>query len=140
MITENAVLQFLGYRVDTMQFKSKPDYTPSSEPIELKPTFNRTIQQVNDNEYNVTIGVELKQSTLPFDAELSLTGRFKYEGNLDVQKMLKINAVAILYPYVRSTLSLMTTLAAVPPVIVPTINLAQMFEREEQQHTDSPVN
>ena len=129
MITENAVLQFLGYRVDTMQFKSKPDYTPSSEPIELKPTFNLTIQQVNDNEYNVTIGVELKQSTLPFDAELSLTGRFKYEGNMDVQKMLKINAVAILYPYVRSTLSLMTTLAAVPPVIVPTINLAQMFER-----------
>ena len=129
MITENAVLQFLGYRVDTMQFKSMPDYTPSSEPIELKPTFNLTIQQVNDNEYNVTIGVELKQSTLPFDAELSLTGRFKYEGNMDVQKMLKINAVAILYPYVRSTLSLMTTLAAVPPVIVPTINLAQMFER-----------
>lgn len=140
MITENAVLQFLGYRVDTMQFKSKPDYTPSSEPIELNPTFNRTIQQVNDNEYNVTIGVELKQSTLPFDAELSLTGRFKYEGNMDVQKMLKINAVAILYPYVRSTLSLMTTLAAVPPVIVPTINLAKMFEREEQQHADSPVN
>lgn len=140
MTTENAVLQFLGYRVDTMQYKLKPDYTASSEAIELNPIFNRIIQQANDDEYHVTIGVELRQATLPFDAELALTGRFKYKGEIDVQKILKVNAVAILYPYVRSTLSLMTTLAEVAPVIIPTINLVRMFEQEEQQKEESPEN
>lgn len=140
MTTENAVLQFLGYRVDTMQYKLKPDYTASSEAIELKPIFNRIIQQANDDEYHVTIGVELHQAALPFDAELALTGRFKYKGEIDVQKILKVNAVAILYPYVRSTLSLMTTLAEVAPVIIPTINLARMFEQEEQQKEEAPAN
>lgn len=133
MNTEKATLQFLGYRVEMMRFELKQNYEATNAPIELKPTFNRRIQQVVDNEYDVSIGVKLKQSTLPFDAEVVLTGRFKSEGNMDAQKVLKINAVAILYPYVRATLSTMTTLAAIPPIIIPTINLAKTFEREREE-------
>lgn len=133
MNTEKATLQFLGYRVDMMQFESKQNYKSTNDPIELKPTFSRAIRRVTDTEYDVSVGVKLQQPTLPFDAEVSLTGQFKTEGSMDVQKVLKVNAVAILYPYIRATLSLMTTLAAIPPIIVPTINLAKMFEHEAEQ-------
>ena len=132
MKTEKALLQFGGYRVDKMLFMLKQTFDSSSKQVELTPSFSRTIQKISDDEYDVSIGVELKQTNLPFDAELTITGRFKYEGSLDVQKILKINAVAILYPYVRSILSCLTTLGSVPPVVIPTINLAQMFENEEQ--------
>lgn len=132
MKTERAILQFLGYRVDKMIFTGKPEYVTTPEQIVLEPSFSRTIRQINTEEYEVTIGVKLEQSNLPFETSLSLTGRFKCEGVQEIQKMLKTNAVAILYPYVRATLSMLTTIAAVPPVIVPTINLAKMFEQEEQ--------
>ena len=132
MNTEKTMLRFLGYRVDKMVFVTKKEDDSSSDRIVISPSFSRKIEEVDKNEYDVTIGVELKQSNLPFDAELSIAGRFSYEGKMDVEKVLKVNAVAIMYPYVRSTLSLMTTLAAIPPVIIPTINLVQMFEKEEQ--------
>lgn len=133
MNTTRASLQFFGYHVDKMVFNAKPNFNSEDTQIELQPSFSRTIQQINADEYEVTIGVELKQNNLPFIAELAITGKFKYDGSLDADKMLKINAVAIMYPYVRATLSMMTTLAAVPPVIIPTINLAQMFEKEDAE-------
>lgn len=132
MSTERAILQFLGYRVDELLFAAKKELSGTTEQIVLEPSFSRTIKQAGSEEYDVTIGVKLEQNDLPFEARLSLTGRFKCEDVSDVPKMLKVNAVAILYPYVRATLSMLTTIAAVPPVIVPTINLAKMFEQEEQ--------
>ena len=74
----------------------------------------------------------MKQDNLPFEAKLLLSGRFKCGESVDADKAMKVNAVAILYPYVRSTFSLMTTLGNISPVVLPTINLAQMFEREER--------
>lgn len=126
-----AVIQFLGYRVDKMNFATKSDVADASEPIGLEPVFNRSICKVNNDEYEVKIGIELKQDNLPFEAELLLSGKFKCDESVDADKAMKVNAVAILYPYVRSTFSLMTTLGNISPVVLPTINLAQMFEREE---------
>lgn len=127
-----AVIQFLGYRVDKMNFVTKFDFEHTSEPIELEPALNRSIRKVNEDEYEVGIEVELKQDNLPFEAKLLLSGRFKCGESVDADKAMKVNAVAILYPYVRSTFSLMTTLGNISPVVLPTINLAQMFEREER--------
>lgn len=134
MKTARASLRFLGYHVDKMVFFSKTNFTTSEMPIELAPMFKRNIVQTGEKEHKVTIGVRLDQENLPFNAELEITGRFEYDGELDVDKLLKINAVSIMYPYVRATLSMMTTIAGIPPVIIPTINLAQMFERNEQKN------
>ena len=98
-----AVIQFLGYRVDKMNFVTKFDFEHTSEPIELEPALNRSIRKVNEDEYEVGIEVELKQDNLPFEAELLLSGRFKCGESVDADKAMKVNAVAILYPYVRST-------------------------------------
>ena len=138
MTPERATLQFLGYRVDAMQFALKKDAVSSAKTIDLEPIFKRTIRQGSDSEHYVSIGVELCQPDLPFDAKIILTGRFKYDGEMDVQNLLKVNAAAILYPYVRSTLSMMTTLAGMPPVVVPTINFAKLFEQEDRKQEDLP--
>ena len=101
-------------------------------PIELSPSFSREIAQIGEGRYEVTVGVNVEQDNLPFSAKLSITGKFECSGSLNADNMMRVNAVAIMYPYVRATLSMMTTLAAIPPVIIPTINLAKMFEREER--------
>lgn len=132
MNTEKSLLKFLGYHVDAMHFELKPGASFSNQEIELEPLFDRHITSIGDGKYTVEIGVKLQQSNLPFTVELRLTGLFECEGVQDEQRALKINGVAILYPYVRSTLSLATSLASIPPIVLPTINLARMFEEEEQ--------
>ena len=131
MLTIKAKLQFMGYRVDKMMFGLKPEFTSWPDKIALSPSFKRTIRQLDENKHEVSITVELKQDDLPFDAELSLTGGFIYEGSDSPEKMLRINAVSILYPYVRCALSMLTNLAGIPPVIIPTINFAKALEDAE---------
>ena len=77
----------------------------------------------------------MDQPDLPFDAETTIVGSFELSGIENVDKAMKQNATAILYPYVRSTLALLTTLAAIPPVNIPTINLAHIYEQEQQRES-----
>ncbi len=128
MDASRATLQFIGYRVDKMFFSLKSDSSAWPEKITLSPSFNRTIRKIDEKTHEVSISVALKQENLPFEAELSLTGNFIYEDVDPAEKMIKINAVSILYPYVRSTLSMITNLAGIPPVTIPTINFVQMYE------------
>lgn len=41
------------------------------------------------------------------------------------------NAIAILYPYVRSIISTYTTNSNVDPIILPTINVVEMLKQEK---------
>ena len=46
---------------------------------------------------------------------------------------MKVNAAAILYPYVRAAISMLTTLANVPPVVLPPVNFVKLFEESAKE-------
>lgn len=62
-------------------------------------------------------------------AEISCKGTFKFE-NIDgfdsIPEFFYRNSIAILFPYVRAYLSLVTTQANVPGIILPTLNLSNL--------------
>lgn len=64
----------------------------------------------------------------PF-AEISCKGTFKFE-NIEsfenIPEFFYRNSIAILFPYVRAYLSLVTTQANVPGIILPTLNLSNL--------------
>ena len=62
--------------------------------------------------YAVIITVQIDQDNLPFKCQVSLKGTFNVNNIDNINKCLQVNATAILFPYVRSTLSMLTTLAA----------------------------
>lgn len=72
----------------------------------------------------------------PF-AEISCKGTFKFE-NIEsfenIPEFFYRNSIAILFPYVRAYLSLVTTQANVPGIILPTLNLSNL-ETELKKNT-----
>ena len=48
--------------------------------------------------------------------------------------LIRQNAVAILFPYLRSQVSLLTTQPGVEPVILPPLNIAKMVEQAISNH------
>ena len=132
MMSDKAALKFLGYRVDALQFRAKPGFVPKQAEIELQPTLRKTLNELGPDEYEIELNIELNQDDLPFDATVCVTGSFRHTGDPDLSKRMQLNAVAILYPYLRATLSLLTTLAEVPPLHLPTVNVAQMLADAEQ--------
>jgi len=131
---EANVLHFLGYTVDELTFKLKPaDTVDTEKSIELLPKLSRKIEKTNDENYSISIGVTLDQEDLPFTAQVSMTGRFLLQGIKNPEQTMKVNAAAILYPYVRAAISMLTTLANVSPVVLPPVNFVKLFEESAKE-------
>ena len=127
---EANVLHFLGYTVDELTFNLKPaDTVDTEKSIELLPKLSRKI----DENYSISIGVTLDQEDLPFTAQVSMTGRFLLQGIKNPEQTMKVNAAAILYPYVRAAISMLTTLANVSPVVLPPVNFVKLFEESAKE-------
>ncbi|MDY0210774.1 MAG: protein-export chaperone SecB [Acholeplasma sp.] len=47
-----------------------------------------------------------------------------------IEDFLKSEAVTILYPYLRATITQLTTLALIPPVVIPVIDPQKLFKED----------
>ena len=136
-------LCFLGYNAELLRFETRePAIRPSGDSVTLSASFLCEVNQENqENQYSLRLGTKIDQPDIPFYVEVILLGHFTVNGNTDdIDQIMKVNAAAILYPYVRSTLSTMTNLAGIPPITLPTLNIAQMFQNERQADAKSQKN
>lgn len=68
-----------------------------------------------------------------YEVELSLTGFFSFnkESRLsesDKQKIMEVNTITLLMPYVRTELTILTSQPDIEPVILPPINIMKLLE------------
>lgn len=97
----------------------------------------------NDNElefsFSVSIGTNMSDKNLKkisvkvigekkeeYSFEIQASGFFSYEGSAD-DLMIQQNAVAIVMPYLRSEVSLLTAQPGVDTVVLPPFNIVEMM-------------
>lgn len=95
---------------------------------------NRIMVSINTKLFNE----EFTETDNPFYLSVTLNGYFKldkpFEGNSgDSEKLLKTNTVAILFPYVRSIITNITSQANIPPVILPPVNTFKLMEESQNK-------
>lgn len=139
MDTVSSSVKFHGYRVKEAIFRGIDVNIPENEEFEINPRFTRKIN-CNNEIWTLELGVQIDsennlnlEHALPFSAQVTIEGAFEIEGysEEDKEKVMKINAVAIMFPYLRSTLSMLMALMNMNPVVLPTINLVKTFEKEQ---------
>jgi preprotein translocase subunit SecB len=84
------------------------------------------------------VKVANKESEAPF-VEVSCKGNFKFDNVSNLEEIPDFfyrNCIAILFPYVRAYVSMVTTQANVPGIILPTLNLTNL-ETELRKNTTS---
>ena len=125
-------LQFKKYIIENIEFdynlefnddESKLDFSIDKEfiPLEEKVFVLKLIMEVFPAK---------ERKVYPFNLKVTMSGFFEYEGNVDVKQYLP-NAAAIMYPYMRSIVTSITSNANVAPLILPTINTQKLFEDKE---------
>ena len=133
--TPKGVIRFDGYRLTDF------DYVCSSGfefPADQERNYNMRIQKKTERLTDQTMQVELKVSVFwsdnddydnaPFKVFASLVGRFTSDSQIDLK--WETNAIAILFPYVRSIITSFTSQTGREPVILPTINVAALLKSE----------
>ncbi len=66
------------------------------------------------------------------DLTMALVGRFNLKGDGDITKFVP-NAVAIMFPYIRSQISLQTAQPNLPNLVLPPININRLLEDQAQK-------
>lgn len=147
-----SILRFDGYNINKMlyirntKFWDKIDEIDDKD-IDLTPKFEFLLIIDKTENYkkavikiNTTIGNEEETVLSPFYVAIEIEGKFQIERE-DITKeeiieLVKYNGTAILYPYLRSIVTDITSKGEHQPIILPTMNIGHFvdsFEKSEKK-------
>jgi len=136
-----AVIEFKGYKVSKIDFEEGLAKTQSNGKIKISPEFNVDFGESNpdDDFTDVTLSFKMNKSNNPFSMYIAITGRFEYKteediGNVGEEQLLNTNAVALLFPYLRSIITAVTAQANITPLVLPTMNIVEMLKESKSSN------
>ena len=139
----NSFLVFEKYWVDHVNYKHNERFNNQGQEIELNIKFKVSHHFMNEKQDKVHVHIYCElfsdifsETSNPFHLNLNVVGEFSvsHEAGLPEELVLntmRSNTVAILFPYVRSTITTITATANIPPVIIHPINTNKLLEIEE---------
>lgn len=128
-------LIFKGYVVDEVFFKINEEFDDSN-PVKIEFDIDDSTEFDNETsqmsiELKLEVFKEMKKNNYPFSINVTLTGLFKTNG--DNIEVFRPNAIAILYPYLRSIVSTYTANSNVSTLILPPINVIKYIESKKNK-------
>jgi preprotein translocase subunit SecB len=128
-------LRFRGYEVIKMNVNKVYDIDHSVKEnigfmFKIIPKDKTEFQKVN-----IIQGVKINATeNYPFEIEVVLKGNFEIGDNLEYKDKLQLlltNASAILFPYLRATVSLISSQLDYEKILLPVINFTKIFRKAD---------
>ena len=91
--------------------------------------------EINDKKYDVILSTSISNSDKTLNLFIKLIGTFYFDDTIAIDdklkdSLIKKNAVAILFPYMRSQITLLTSQPDMTPVILPPININELLNND----------
>ena len=126
----SSVLKFAHIVFDRLSFKRLGFQNVKAESTDF--AIGKQVQKTGDGQYQVTVSVKATRSE-EYEIEISITGYCEIDENAPFKdKILEENAVAILFPYIRAELSLLTAQPETEVLTIPAVNINAMFRSQNQ--------
>lgn len=120
-------------RVDKSEFRFNPNFNDNTETrLNLNINYDVDFMVSVDNENSGIVllecGVNSKEEfqDVPFVIKVSIVGFFSVEQG-KIQEYF-VNAVSVLFPYLRAHISTLTSISGIPSVTLPSINVVKLLE------------
>lgn len=127
-----STMKLLHCVIDELHFERK-GFQPPEGPKDNQARFTRNISKDGDGLYRVGLVAEIKRED-EFEMKLVITGYFELDENdPNKEALLEKNAVAILFPFLRSEITLLSSQPEMTPIVLPVVNIAAMFEKAKQE-------
>ncbi|MGF0088502.1 protein-export chaperone SecB [Streptococcus hyointestinalis] len=137
-----AAIKFINYVIDKSYYNVNDAFEYSNDKLDMPVSFDAEvgIDKLQEKAYviiNLNLGdlEDTDNTKVPFTCNVSIRGIFSYEAkdyNTDssLKNILGINAIAILYPYLRSYVSTITSLGnQFPAYTLPVMNFAETIQK-----------
>ncbi len=97
-------------------------------------SIGKSVEQITDNEYKCSISLKMTTEEDAASLEVVVSGIFEFNAELtDEQKQIIVtkNTMAILFPYLRAQVTLITAQPDMEPVVLPAININALLQNIE---------
>ncbi|HBG11062.1 MAG TPA: preprotein translocase subunit SecB [Clostridium sp.] len=93
---------------------------------EYKTDLQKNLTKISDHTYDVELKLTIKKEGISL--LVVANARFVYEADIydSEEYIVNVNTVAIMFPFIRSQVSLLTTQPGIMPIILPPINTAKL--------------
>lgn len=135
---ENVNLKLKGIRADELSFKLN-GVRPGSGKVEMAPSFSRRVRRAAENEkaFFVTLSVKIESTAekpKPIDLSVTMTGVFEVDTSDESSvRSAVVGATSVLYPYLRSAVTSLSTTAMTAPIVLPVVSGVLFPEDAEPQ-------
>lgn len=115
------------------------DREKNNEDSEFNSTINinYAISNSDETKVKITIDTMVKNKKESILANLQTIGIFKIDkGDIPEEvydHLIKANTVAIMFPYIRSQISLITTQPGITPIMIPPVNVNSLVETKKDE-------
>lgn len=124
-------LIFNKYIVKEINFDYNENF--KERPVEIEFKISKNINYDKDKMIvDLKVDIFEDNDKYPFYMSVSIRGFFTIENN-DENINFEPNAIAILYPYIRSIVSTYTAEANIMPLILPVVNVNKLLEDKENK-------
>ena len=118
-------IQYNGYQVNEVSFKVDNNINEESQ---LRVDFNVQGILRKKGEFALRFETKISNDENSLNIEIGTTGYFTFNNQLaedeSLHQMLALNAPAILFPYIRSYISILSVQSGLNPIVLPTLNLS----------------
>lgn len=130
--SNTSILKLNGIHFNELSFKRRDSTDSVIDDCEL----TRKIVDIDVD--NFTVELNFKLSTSIFEMSISLEGKFNIicEDALMKERLKKNNTISILFPYIRSEVTLLTSQPEMTPVIIPPININKLIDESTTKTAD----
>jgi preprotein translocase subunit SecB len=119
-------VQFPKFNITSSDFMNDDNLT---EELDMKIGYSIMFSETNINRFFIKFKVKLLNKEGNFDARFTMIALFEAENDIDEafknSLLVKINAPAIAFPFLRSFIMTMSVNAGFKPIIIPSINLTK---------------
>ena len=133
-------LQMLDLYFSKFDFIQDRDKKNKDSEYNTSMKINYAINSKDNTRIKITIDTIVRNKTESIFVNLQTVGIFRMDKNdIDAdayEQLMKLNTVAIMLPYIRSQVSLITTQPGILPVMIPPINVHSLAEISENEAND----
>lgn len=138
---ESVGLLFNSYGIKNIELNIAPPQLleeGQTNEVSLDAQFSKEIIKYNDNEFSVDLGVKISglnsNQKEVINLKICMEGYFELIGDpsdKEFEDSSNINAVSILFPYLRTAVSTITILSNFSKIDLPPMNIIKWFELEK---------
>lgn len=98
---------------------------------EIEIDVTKDVQSTDSNNCIIILSLNINKDDLKVHVEA--VGDFTYEGNTIPEHGFVTNAISIMFPFIRSQVTLLTSQPNMAPIVIPPVNINKLLEQNENK-------